>query len=188
MAEFLQQMHPRAMRFVESGGQREQAYLMSIGELMARLQPPTISEARHSMRSFRKQLSENEGFVMWVAMFQIDAGKGFSHHDHRDYNGLIMGVEGEAHIQNFDILGDSLVPPKGETFQIRQTRDDIVLPGGFSSLGTKRDNVHALTAGPEGATVLDVFTYMHSDARSYYMDVDATPRDAERKIYDASWS
>ena len=101
---------------------------------------------------------------------------------------MILNVEGAAHVKNFDILGDDPVPPMGETFQIRQTRDDVLLPGRFSSLGTTRENVHDLVAGPEGATVLDVFTFLRAGARSYFMDVEPTPRDAERRIYDAAWT
>ena len=43
-------------------------------------------------------------------------------------------------------------------------------------------------AGPGGATVLDVFTFMVDGARSYYMTVEPDPRDAERKIFDATWA
>ena len=125
---------------------------------------------------------------MAVIRIDLGPGKGFSHHDHRNYNGVILCVEGEVHVTNYDILGDDLVPPKGETFQIRQTRDDLILPGRFSSLGTTRENVHELKAGPNGAVVLDVFTFLQPGARSYFMDVEPGPRDAERRIYDASWS
>ena len=48
--------------------------------------------------------------------------------------------------------------------------------------------MHELIAGPEGAVVLDVFTYLKPGARSYFMNVEETPRDAERRIYDASWA
>ena len=109
-------------------------------------------------------------------------------HDHRDYNGVILGVEGELRARNFDILGTDRVPPKGETFQIRETRDDLIFAGGFSTLSRTRDNVHAIVAGSEGARVLDVFTYFVEGARSYFMDVDPTPRDADRGIYEAAWS
>ena len=99
-----------------------------------------------------------------------------------------MGVEGSAHVTDYDVMGDNPVPPKGETFQIQQTRDDLILPGRFSSLGARRENIHELIAGPEGAVVLDVFTYLKPGARSYYLDVEETPRDEQRRIYDAAWS
>ena len=189
VAEFLAEMYPRAESFVASGGEQEEAYLMAVGELMARLRPPTLAQARSAMDELHKRhRTEDARFEMWVVMFKLEPGKGFSHHDHRDYNGVILGVDGEAHVTNYDILGDTLVPPKGETFQIRQMRDDLILPGRFSSLGTTRENVHELTAGPEGAVVLDVFTFLAPDANSYYMNVEPEPRDARLKIYDASWS
>jgi len=189
ITEFLTEMHPRAQRFIASGGEREEAYLMSIGELMARLQTPTPTESRSAVQGFlADHPSESGAMEIMVVMFQLEPGKGFAHHDHRDYNGVILGVEGSAHLTNYDILGDDPVPPKGETFQIRQTRDDVLLPGRFSSLATTRENVHELIAGPDGATVLDVFTFLGKGAGSHFMDVESTPRDAERRIYDASWT
>ena len=189
VAEFLRELYPRAQGFVASGGAEEEAYLMTVGELMARLEPPAVDEARSAMRSFwERHHTEDARFEILVLMFELAPGKGFSHHDHRDYNGVILGVDGEAHVRNYDILGDTLVPPDGETFQIRQTRDDLILPGRFSTLGTTRDNVHELIAGPEGAVVLDVFTYLAQDARSYSMEVDPNPRDPARRIHDASWA
>jgi hypothetical protein len=187
VAELLTEMHPRAKSFARSGGEREEAYLMTIGGLLARLETPTREETRSAMKEFRKRL-KGEAYGMAVVRFDLEPGKGFSHHDHRNYNGVILCVEGEAHITNYDILGDTPVPPKGETFQIRQTRDDLILPGRFSSLGTKRDNVHELKAGPGGATVLDVFTFVAPFAKSYYMDVAPEPRDTALRIYDASWT
>ncbi len=187
IGELLSELRPDARRVVESGGRQEEAYLARVSELLARLHVPTQAELRAAMGPH--PMSEGgAGLEIWLAMFQLEAGKGFTHHDHRDYNGVILGVEGEARVKNFDILGDDLVPPDGQTFQIRQTRDDVILPGRFSSLGRTRENVHDLVAGPGGATVIDAFTYFTPEARSYFMDVDPVPRDADRRIYDAVWS
>lgn len=190
VAEFLTEMHPRAQRLIASGGADEEAYLMAIGELMARLETPTVDQTRAAMRDHyeRHGVTRDTPREIAVVMFEFEPGKGFAHHDHRDYNGVILGVAGEARVLNYDILGDTLVPPEGETFQIRQVRDDLILPGRFSTLGSTRENVHDVKAGPEGASVLDVFTYLKPGARSYGMDVDPEPRDAARRIYDASWS
>ena len=54
IAEFLAEMRPRAQRFVASGGEREEAYLMAIGELMARLETPTPEQVRSTMRQALK--------------------------------------------------------------------------------------------------------------------------------------
>lgn len=188
LAEFLTEMYPRAKEFIAAGGKHEEAYLMTVGALMARLEPPTPAQTVSEMLKFQSsQGSTGRDFEMWVVMFDLEPGKGFNHHDHRDYNGIILGVEGEAHVTSYDILGDTLVPPQGETFQIRQTRDDRILPGRFSTLGSTRENVHELKAGPNGAVVLDAFTFLAPGANSYFMDVEPKPRDPERRIYDAAW-
>lgn len=183
--ELLDELHPRARRVVRTGGEREEAYLQGVRELLARLRVPEGAELRRQMRAFREA---HESLELSIVQFELEPGKGFSHHDHRDYNGVILGMEGEVRARNFDVVGETRVPPAGETFQIRLTRDERILPGEFSTLSRTRDNVHELVAGPEGARVLDVFTYFSGSARSYFMDVDPVPRDAEREIFDAAWS
>lgn len=189
VGELVAQMVPRARRLIAEGGKREEAYLMGIGELLARLQVPTREDLKATMKRYSLENADDERpREISVVMFKLEPGRGFTHHDHRDYNGVILGVEGEARIKNFDILGAHPIPPSGRSFQLRETRDDLILPDRFSTLGSARDNVHNLVAGPEGATVLDVFTFLRPGARSHWLEVDPTPRDAERKIYDAAWA
>ena len=186
--ELLTRMYPLAQECVASGGSREEAYLTSVCELVTHLRVPDSDELMSTMIRFARDHGGSPGsFEFFLVSYDLEPGKGFTHHDHRDYNGVIFGLEGEVRCRNYDILGNTLVPPKGTSFQIRQTRDDVILPGRFSTLGRRRDNVHEVVAGPEGGKVLDVFTYFEPGARSYYMDVESKPRDAVRKIYDASW-
>ncbi|GJM21133.1 MAG: hypothetical protein DHS20C15_10480 [Planctomycetota bacterium] len=188
IAELIAEMSPRAHELVHTGGKNEEAYLMAVGALLARLQLPSDEQLGRAMHEFYTNgQADPDTREIAIVAFNLEPGGGFDHHDHRDYNGVILGVEGEARIKNYDILGDELVPPPGQTFQIRQTRDDLILPGRFSSLGRTRENVHNLVAGPEGARVLDVFTFYEADAGSYFMDVDPQARDPERGIFDATW-
>ena len=191
LGEVMAQADPLARRLVDEGMAREEVYLREVTALLTRMRPPTREELQAAWRESRARRDAESGFpgyTMAVMRFRLEPGKGFSYHDHRDYNGVIVGVDGEARIRNFEILGDSLVPPEGTTFRIRQTRDDLLLPGRYSTLGTRRDNVHDVVAGPDGATVLDAFTFFAKDARSYGMEVDEEPRDAERRIFDAAWA
>jgi len=187
--ELFSEMLPRARGLIASGGKQEESYLLNIAALLTRLQIPDQDSVHSTMMAFYKErgIVERRDIPVAVVLMKLAPGKGFSLHDHRDYNGVIMGVEGEARVRNFDIQGDELVPPKGTTFQIRQTRDDLILPGRFSTLGRKRENIHDLVAGPEGASVLDVFTFFDKEAKSYYLDAESEPRDAERGIFDAAW-
>ena len=186
-AQFLKEVHPLARKVVDSKGKDEEAYLMTVAAAMSRLADPG-AELRKTMRAFVKKHQKSDArFPLFAVSMRLKPGKGFSHHDHRDYNGVIMGLEGEVRIRNYDILGKNQVPALGKTFQIRETRDDLILPGRFSSLGRSRDNIHDLVAGPEGARVLDVFTFFEKGARSHYLDVEKKPRDADRRIYEAAW-
>lgn len=186
-AQFLAEVYPLAKRLVASGGKGEEVYLLTIAAAMARLANPKAEMGR-DMRAFAKQHREaGKRFPISTMSLRLAPGRGFDHHDHRNYNGVIMGLEGEVRIRNFDFLGDEPVPAMGKTFQIRETRDDLILPGRFSSLGRRRENIHELRAGPGGGRVLDVFTFFGRGATSKIMNVDEKPRDAKRRIYDAAW-
>ena len=154
---------------------------------MSRLEDPA-ADARAAMRALMERHGLDRARMPLAAVqLRLEPGRGFAHHDHRDYNGVILGLEGEVRIRNYDILGEEAVPPKDTTFRIKETRDELITPGGFSSLARRRDNVHDLVAGEDGARVLDVFTFFQRGARSYFMDVEEKPVDARQRVYEAAW-
>ena len=186
-SQFLEQSLPLAKRLVASKGKDEQSYLMTIAAAMSRITDPT-APLRQAMQQFRKQnAEEGRRFPLAAMVMSLKAGRGFTHHDHLNYNGVIMGIEGEVRIRNYDFHGETPALDSGETFQIRETRDDVILPGRFSTLGKTRENIHDLVAGKDGATVLDVFTFLGKGATSRYLEVEEKPRDAEARIHDATW-
>lgn len=185
--QFLAEVHPLAKRLIDSGGEDEQAYLMTVAATLCRLRDPA-APLREQMQAFRKQHAEpGVRFPLAAVSMRLEAGRGFSHHDHLDYNGVILGVEGEVRIRNYDFVGEPPAIDSGRTFEVRQTRDDLILPGGISTLGRGRENVHDLVAGKDGARVLDVFTFFDERATSRYLDVDEKPRDAALRVHEASW-
>ncbi|MGK0434400.1 MAG: hypothetical protein ACJA0V_003554 [Planctomycetota bacterium] len=187
IADFLNQLLPQARRLIDSKGDDEEAYLLTVAAAMSRLQDPN-APMREAMRQFQKEnRKEGERFPIGAMAMSLKAGKGFTHHDHLNYNGVIMGLEGEARIRNYDFQGEPPANDSTKTFQIRETRDDLILPGRFSSLGLKRENIHDLVAGKHGARVLDVFTFFAGNATSRYLQVEDKPRDPEARIYDATW-
>ena len=186
-AQFLEQMYPVAKRMVASGGRDEEAYLLSIAAALSRLRDPS-APLRQTMQAFRKQHAESgKRFPLMAVSMQLKPGRGFSHHDHYQYDGVIFGVEGEVRIRNYDFVGEVPAIDSDQTFRIRETRDDLILPGRISTLGRTRENVHDLVAGKQGARVLDVFTFFAKDATSRYLDVEDKPVDAELRLYEAAW-
>lgn len=191
-AAFLAELLPQARRLVASGGvasagRDEETYLLAVSAALLRLREPQ-APVRDAMRDFRQQHQrDGERFPLGFAAMRLQPGRGFEAHDHLDYNGVILGVEGEVRIRNFDFCGEVPAIDSGKSFEIRETRDDLILPGRLSTLGQRRENVHELVAGPEGALVLDLFTFFSPAAGSRYLDVAKSPRDAARRVYEASW-
>ena len=185
--EFLAEVYPVTQRLIASKGEEEEAYLMTVAAALSRLRKPS-DPLRAAMRQFSQENKKpGERFPLAAVSMRLKAGRGFSHHDHLNYNGVIMGVEGEVRIRNFDFQGDTPPVDSTKTFQIRETRDDLILPGRFSTLGRQRENIHDLVAGKDGARVLDVFTFLAKGATSRYLEVEAKPRDAKARLYDAAW-
>lgn len=184
---FLQQLYPQAKRLVDSKGEDEEAYLLTVAAAMSRIIDPG-APMRDAMRKFSKANKKaGERFPIGAMTMTFQPGKGFTHHDHLDYNGVIMGIEGEVRIRNYDFQGKPPAIDSSETFQIRETRNDLILPGRFSTLGQKRENIHDLVAGKKGARVMDVFTFFSGQATSRYLDLEDKPRDLDARIYDATW-
>ena len=165
-----------AERLVSARKPNEEMYLSRLASLVYRLKIPAEGDELKAKRPLS------------VVQFKLQGGKGFPWHDHRDYNGLILCTAGEARVRSGDILGDDPRPRKGKSFEIRETANTLLLPGRVSTLTRQRENLHDVRgAGPRGARVLDCFTFFDPGGTSVYLKVDEKPKDAERRIYEASW-
>lgn len=182
--QLIDELQPLAEGMREAKNANEEAYLNSIASMLQRLRRDTIPQR------VRKRP---------IALFQLRLapGRTLPWHDHRDYNGVILGLESEIRIRNYEVvepksgkhptLGATPIPPKGEDFLIRETVDAMITPGRVSTLARRRDNIHDLRAGAEGGRVLDVFTFFEKSAGSQYMQVDDKPVDAKKRVYRARW-
>jgi hypothetical protein len=168
---------PLAERLVNAKKPNEELYIARLAALVHRLKIPSESEALRAKRP------------LVVTQFRFQPGKGFAWHDHRDYNGLILCVAGEARIRSAEVLGGKPRLPKGKTFEIRETTDALLTAGSVSRLTRSKDNLHDLRgAGEDGARVLDFFTFFEPGGRSVYLNVEEKPKDAQRRVYEAAWT
>lgn len=120
-----------------------------------------------------------------VMLVRVAKGAHIPLHDHGGTLGLILGLQGELRVRNFVLAnGDAHAPADG-TFRLRQTTDDLILPGRVSTLGSVRDNFHDVTAGPEGALMLDLFTVVQRGVRSRFHRLDTEPVDGPRREWTA---
>jgi hypothetical protein len=174
---FVRQAVPLAENLVASRKPDEEAYLARLSTLMRHLRvPPGVGALRAKK-------------PIVAAQFRMLPGRGFPWHDHRDYNGLLLCVAGEARVRSAEVVGPNPRPPRGVTFQIRQTSDVRMTAGCLASLTRTRDNLHDVRgAGRDGARLLDLFTVFDERWRSVNLSVAPRPKDAARRIYDAMWS
>lgn len=172
--EFVNDLVPKAESVVAKK-MEEDAYVASVMETLKRVDRALIP----------KQLPRQKLFS--IVEYRIAKDKGFKWHDHRRYNGVIYVLEGSIRCRSFEVVGDDPAPPKGQKLRIRETASGLVEVGGTSTLTTKRDNIHDVRGGEQGGRMLDIFTWMAPGARSHYLDVNETPVDPEKKIYEGSF-
>ena len=194
--QLVARLRPEAQQLIASDRPDEEAYLAHAAELLASYD----TEEPWSLRE-----PGDRGFSMntmaWmppVLVFDIRMlpGATIPLHDHRHYNGIVVCRKGSVRCRNFDIVppdGQTLdvaageVPPTGEDFLIRQTRDAVIEPGQHGTLTRDRDNIHHVVAGADGCELTDVFTYFRREARSYNLDWDDQPTESGGDTYTVSW-
>jgi quercetin dioxygenase-like cupin family protein len=172
--EFIKDLVPKAESVVAKK-MEEEAYVASVMETLKRVDRSLIPKDLPKQKTFS------------IVEYRISKDKGFKWHDHRNYNGVIYVLEGSVRCRSFDIVGEEKAPPKGQKVQIRETASALVEVGATSTLTTKRDNIHDVRGGENGGRMLDIFTWMGPNARSHYLDVNETPVDKDKKIYEGSF-
>jgi hypothetical protein len=168
-------LQPLAEGLIQSEQPNEDAYLARVAARLLELD-----------RACVEKTSRHRKMPLVIMQIGLRPGGAIPFHDHRNYNGVLLGLEGEIRVRNFEVAGSEPVPAKDRDFEIRETADLLLTPGRVSSLSRSRDNVHDLRAGPTGGRVLDVFTFF-GNGGSHYMTVDAAPVDAEKRVYRARW-
>lgn len=174
--EFIHDLIPRAESLLAQYLD-EETYVSQLANQLKRVAPLTIP-------LWNKLVSHQ----LWqVTEVRLDESLGFPHHDHRQYNGVILVLEGQVHIRSYDLLGPERTPPPGCRVRLRETANCIFTAGEFSTLTTTRDNVHDLRGGPGGCRLLDVFTWLGPNPQSVDLEVDEHPIEPGTNVYRASF-
>ena len=94
----------------------------------------------------------------------IEPGGVIPHHAHHNCNGVMRIIDGEITSNNFDLLEQGV-----DGLWLQPSMSVWMRAGRTITLSRYRDNVHEIIAGPDGARVLDIFTFMEEDAESRYI-------------------
>jgi hypothetical protein len=128
----LKQALPMAEKLAASPKPNDDAFLFELASLVARLKMPPDAQFKGDKPLQAVETLRKMPFV--VVQFQLQPQAAIPFHDHRDYAGLITCLSGEARVRSFDIVGEDKRPPKGKSFEIRETLNGILAPSRISTL------------------------------------------------------
>lgn len=190
---FLKECVPVAERlYKDPSAAGQDAYLHWIASMISRTQPGAIPRAKKVGRfgtldpSLRFGVSYS-GKPFFVVEWQMDPGAFLPPHCHPNASVCTLGIEGEARIRNYDVIGDAPEFTSRQTFRVRETHDEIISAGRINTLSSKRDNIHSFQAGKSGALGIDIGTLHGPDVGFSFLELSGKPADAEQRSFDAIW-
>jgi hypothetical protein len=187
--ELVRFLHPLACDLVRGRLPNEEVYLTQVAAWLTRMgrhhvprplhfHQPTAAPWRFGQLFYHQPIN--------ILLVDMAPHAKIALHDHRDYNGVLFAVRGMVRVRHFEPLAE---PPRqaGKPFAIRETARLALRAGLTATLGRWRDNFHEIVAGPQGARLLDVFTFFEPSARSHDVDFSDRPRPGEDDVYEVAW-
>lgn len=149
-------------------------YVHLLASLAARIDavPPTkVQDVPWTKPPVRFGLaSPGQPFV--VIEWQLAPGATLPPHNHPNASVCTIGLEGEAEIENYEILGTPPAYDATTPFRVRRTHRQLLAPRSMNTLTPTRDNVHMLRGGSTNARGIDV-TSLHGPSRPFsYMRIE----------------
>ncbi len=192
--QMLALLRPRAKALIQAPLPDEEAYLRQVAGLMLRLIPPPNAAAPGTAPVAFSALLDERPLVIY--QIKMAPGASIPLHDHRHYNGVLMGLEGACRCRYFDIAPPAGAPrwetadgqpPIGADFLLKPTMDCQLKPGTTGQLSRVKNNIHELVAGPDGARMLDVFTFFRQDGTSHWLEKRADKLDRNGNLAARWW-
>ena len=147
----------------------EEAYLDIVGALLKRLDTDDLPEAGitdDDLSGTLFGLGFEDKYIGGIVI-AMEPGAAIPLHDHRNHNGVILGVSGFCDTQYFDLVESPEGYDVGAPVFLQRSDRVMIEAGAIGSLSRARNNVHELRAGREGCLMFDVFTYEREDAHSH---------------------
>ena len=127
------------------------------------------------------------GDPFFIVEWQLEPDAFLPPHCHPNASVCTLGLEGEARIRNFEVVGQAPEFSSRRTFLVHETHNEVIGPGRVNTLSSKRDNIHTFRAGENGARGIDISSYHGPNVGFSFMDIATTPKEPERLIFEAAW-
>jgi hypothetical protein len=190
--DFISQGVPELQKlYKNSSNTGQDAYLYSLAHWAAGLRLETIPRAKlFRFAELNPPVRFGVGYrgvPFIVVEWWLEPGAFLPPHNHPNYSVCTLGIEGEARIRNFQIVGSAPAFTSKDIFQVRETHNELMSAGRINSLAPGRDNIHTFQAGKAGARGIDFGTLYGEDIGFSFLNIEEKPRDAEARIYEATW-
>ena len=190
--EFLKQATPQAQELHrDSSPQGQDTYLHWLALMASRLQLATIPPAK--VGRFEKLEPavyfgpSHRGQPFFIIEWRMEPGAFLPPHCHPNASVCTLGIEGEARIRNFEVVGQAPEFSSRQTFRVRETHNEIISPGRINTLSAARDNIHTFQAGKTGARGMDISSYHGPDVGFSFLELESKPANAEQRLFEATW-
>ena len=189
--DFLKQAVPVAQQLFAEPTFSVDEYLYRIGSLATRLKelpdsklgPYTSVDPRVWFGpSFRGSAP------FFIIQWRMEPGALLPPHNHPKASVCTLGFEGEVRLRNFEIIGEAPAYDSKKTFQVRETRDEMMKRGRIGTLSPIRDNIHCFRVGKEGARGIDINTLHGEMSKFSFLNMADKPIDPEKRIFEATWN
>jgi len=191
LAAFLQEACAQALDLVGDtsriGQERYLHALASWAACLRRVPVPEQNETTNKESPARTWIGVNEGGDPFTVLhWRMEPGARILPHPHIYGNVVTLALEGEVRIQNHEMVGPSDFDTK-ESFVVRRTCDQVLLPGDLNLVSLEHGYVHGFTAGPEGARGLDLTTRIRERRPTPNLVLEGEPVDEARALFRGRW-
>ena len=189
---FIKQCIPVATELhKDSSVSGQEAYLHWLASMIARARVAEIPRAKLGrFPTLEPPVSfgvSYRGRPFFVVEWKLEPGAFLPPHNHPNASACTVGLQGEARIRNFEIIGQAPEFASRKSFVVRETHNELIGPGRINTLSAMRDNIHTFQAGPNGASGIDLSSYHGPDVGFSFLDIADKPRDPQGRTFEASW-
>lgn len=190
--EFTKECLPTAVELhKDTTAAGQDAYLYWIASKAAQLNLQTVPEAKvGALQGLKPKVEFGVGFrgtPFFVVEWRMAPNAFLPAHCHPNASVCTVGIDGEAQIRNFELVGDIPAFSSEKKFQVKETRRGLVSNGRIITLSSKRDNIHTFQAGKQGARGIDISTYHGENIGFSYLDIQKKTLDDDTRLYEARW-
>lgn len=191
--QFIETCLPPAKKLHEdSSAKGQDAYLYWIASQVARVNLDTMPKAKlGKFKSLDPAVYfgvKNRTPVFFVVEWRMEPGAVLPPHCHPNVSVCTVGLEGEAILKNYEIVGKAPEFKAKDSFSVRETKSERLSAGRINSLSAHRDNIHTFTAGSKGARGIDISTFHGPDIGFSFLEIGKKPAKSDPGIYEATWT